>query len=92
MCYIYVYTHLCSTGILHLGQVEFDSVTDLSGDSGVVSDQQPLLLAGKLLGIPAEQLEVALTKKKSLVIRGAWNFNVMRDCDIACFSICSSGF
>lgn len=57
-------------GILHLGQVRFDTVTDLSGDSGVISDQQPLVTAAKLLGVPADQLETALTKKKNLVIRG----------------------
>jgi myosin heavy subunit len=59
------------TGILHLGQVKFDTRADLTGDSGVVADLQPLEQAARLLGVSQELLETALIKKKSLVIRGA---------------------
>lgn len=59
-----------SSGILHLGQVRFNTHSDLSGDSGVIADTQPLVQAARLLGVAQEPLEVALLKKKSLVIRG----------------------
>jgi len=62
--------HFFLTAILHLGQLRFDTVTDLSGDSSAVRDQQPLQLAARLLGVKSEQLETALVRKKSLVIRG----------------------
>jgi myosin heavy subunit len=61
---------MAPTGILHLGQVQFESRTDLSGESGVIADPEPLVLAARLLGVERDQLETALVKKKSLVIRG----------------------
>jgi hypothetical protein len=51
--------------------VQFESRTDLSGESGVIADPEPLVLAARLLGVERDQLETALVKKKSLVIRGA---------------------
>lgn len=59
-----------NTGILHLGQVQFDTKSDLSGDSGVIVDAAPLAQAARLLGVEQGDLEGALVKKKSLVIRG----------------------
>jgi hypothetical protein len=50
--------------------VQFESRTDLSGESGVIADAEPLVLAARLLGVERDQLETALVKKKSLVIRG----------------------
>jgi hypothetical protein len=50
--------------------VKFDTRVDLTGDSGVVADLQPLEQAARLLGVSQELLETALVKKKSLVIRG----------------------
>ena len=63
------------TAILHLGQVNFSTVTDASGDSSVVrgADRGPLEKAAGLLGVPLDQLETALVRKKSLVIRGEIN-------------------
>jgi len=65
-----LFSSLQKTAILHLGQLRFDTVTDLSGDSSAVRDRQPLDLAARLLCVSAEQLETALVRKKSLVIRG----------------------
>ena len=73
MGFIAIYWHLYGfyfIGILHLGQIKFATVADLSGDIGVIVDRQPLVLAAQYLGISEEQLEIALVKKKSLVIRG----------------------
>lgn len=59
-----------SLGVLHLGQIEFDNRTDLSGDVGVIADLAPVAQAAKLLGVEVEVLENTLIKKKNLVIRG----------------------
>jgi myosin-5 len=60
---------LCA-GLLHLGQVNFDSVENEGGQEvAVISDMKGLKSAATLLGVDAEMLKTALTER-ILVTRG----------------------
>jgi myosin heavy subunit len=66
-------------GILHLGELRFHSVVDSAGDASAVTDRKPLELAASLLGLPVLELESALIKKKSLVIRGIFLYKTIEE-------------
>jgi myosin heavy subunit len=66
-------------GILHLGELRFHSVVDSAGDASAVTDRKPLELAASLLGLPVLELESALIKKKSLVIRGIFLYKIIEE-------------
>lgn len=57
-------------GILHLGQISFDSVTNDDGvDAAVISDERNLLDTAELIGVDVEKLKTALTER-IIVARG----------------------
>ena len=50
-----------AAGILHIGQIKFDSINDTSGEIARVINPLPLQRASKLCGFAAYELEEALT-------------------------------
>ena len=57
-------------GILHLGQIAFDSVTNEDGvDAAVVQEERMLTDAAELMGVDEDKLKIALTERV-IVARG----------------------
>lgn len=58
-----------AAGILHIGQIRFESVGDSSGDVANIVDRMPLMIASRLCGFTTEELESALTIR-TVISRG----------------------